>query len=188
MEKEIVLLQSKDFYSGYNMEEDCYTIDSISNLMDNPDIDENSISWHEDSFNEGLDYFNSFVSSLKNAYEKRYRTKVMELALIGRVGRWNGSCSAGAIRAFGDIIPSGWDDFELSVDEGGYLFVRGHHHDGSDWMLFYFLTESNMKKAGVFHKYDYYGVDSFDCEDFEKLSDVLNPVKVPVSNGYYRIK
>ena len=188
MQKEITLFNSNNHYEGYNTKEDCYYIDDEFSLLNNPDIDDNSITFNGESCDESLDYFNSFLIFLKKSYEKRYKTIVEELALVGRVGRWNGKSIGGAIRSFDNPIPRGdWDSCEIMIDEEGCLFVRGYHHDNSDWMLFYFLTESNMKKAGIFNKYDAYGASSFDYCDFEKIENTLNPIKVPTNNGYYKV-
>lgn len=187
MTKEIELLSSEDYYSGYNRKEEYYEVDSRDALYDNPDIDDNTIDWSQDSFNEALDYFTSFLNSLKKAYEKRYKTTVLDLALIGRAGRWSGPTLCGTVVDFDNPVPTAWDDLSIMIDEQGYLFIRGYHHDGRDWMMFYFLTESNMRRAGVFNKYDIDGAKAFDDLDFEKIENTLNPIKVSANNGYYSI-
>lgn len=188
MKSETTLFNSDNYYEGYNVKEDCYYTDDEFSLLENPDIDNNTITFNDESCDESLKYFNSFLTSLKKSYEKRYKTVVEELALVGRVGRWNGKSTGGAIRSFDNPIPRGdWDSCEIMIDEEGYLFVRGHHHDNNDWMLFYFLTESNMKKAGIFSKYEAYGTEYFDVSDFENIENTLNPIKVPKNNGYYNI-
>lgn len=85
----------------------------------------------------------------RGSNEKRYRTTVETIGLVGRVGLWNGSPVGGRllradrnpIEFMGDV-----DRVEATIEEDGTLAIRGYHHDGCHYMNIYLPTENKLKK------------------------------------------
>ncbi len=179
------LFSSENCYKGQDKNE-IWEFGSYSELYDNPKINNDIISWCQLSWDDEMDYFKEFLNSLKDSFEKRYRTTVQELAIVGSLGRWNGRVVAGKIGNFDNPISGSWDDIAVKADDNGYLYIEGQHHDGTDRVYFYFLTDSSMKRAGIFGEYDMYGADGFGADEFEKIDASLNPVKIPNKNSYYQ--
>lgn len=179
------IISTRECYEGKNMNEEWYEIGPFSELYDSPEIDTDTIAFSSEAWDSEIDFFNNVLAFEKNKYEKRYKTDVLELVLCGKVGLWNGSCVGGKLVSFDNPISMGdVDDIEVTMDEDRTLVVSGHHHDGSHHMFLYFLTESSMKKAGIFNTYEYYGADNFTADDYEAIFDKLNPVKLSKNNEH----
>ena len=179
------IISTRECYEGRDINEDSYQVGSYSELYDNPEIDTDTIEWSSDIWESETDYFNNVLEFEKNKYEKRYKTEVLELVLCGKVGLWNGSCVGGKLVSFNNPISMGdVDDIEVTIEEDRTIVASGHHHDGSHHMFLYFLTESAMKKAGIFNTYEYYGADNFTADDYEAIFDKLNPVKLSKNNEH----
>jgi hypothetical protein len=182
------LISTQNCYEGYDKKEECYCNDSYSNLYDNADIDNSTIEWSQDMWQDEKNYFFEMLQESINQYEKRYKTDIIGIALIGSVGLWNGNPSGGKIYDIKDIeniLSMDVDDIEV-VSEDGTITIFGHHHDGSHCMNIYFITENKLRKAGLFSEYEQCGIDSINyIEAIEKLSNTLTPVKEV--KGYFGV-
>lgn len=182
---EKVIISTTDCYEGKDIKEDYYIISSYNDLFDNPDVDNDTIEWSSDEWNNQLDYFNTILEFEKKKYEKRYNTTILELALCGHVGTWRGNFVGGKIVNFHNpIAMENVEDIDVTIEEDRTIFINGHHHDGSHSMALYFLTENNMKKAGIWKTYDSVGSNYFDADDFEAIYNNLNPIKLSKNNEY----
>ena len=183
--EEKIIMTTDDCYEGRDINEDCYLVDTYEALYDNEDIDNDSIQWSSQIWEECLMHFNDILEFEKSKFEKRYKTQVLELALCGKVGRWNGNVVGGKIVNFTNPVSMGEvDSIDITMEEDRTIFINGHHHDGTHSMALYFLTESSMKRAGIFSKYDNEGTKYFDYEDFEAIYNNLNPIKLSKNNEH----
>ena len=132
-------------------------------------------------------YFNDFIAHKIKAYEKQYRTNVVALAIVGRLGLWNGSPVGG--KMIGKYA-SPFDPFrsvdalEVDVDEDNVITILGHHHDGTHEMHIYPLTESRWKKISGGYS------DPFDAtaDDFEKIYEDMRPLRFTKKDyDYYNV-
>lgn len=179
------IISTRECYEGFNNDTDCWEGGSYSELSENTEIDANTIEWSNHLWDAEKIHFNDILEFEKNKYEKRYKTEVLELVLCGRVGRWSGSPIGGKVVNFNNPLDMGnVDDIDATLEEDRTIFINGHHHDGSHHMALYFLTESAMKRAGIFGTYEYYGTDGFTADDFESIYNNLNPVKLSKNNEY----
>lgn len=185
MERKKFLISSHECYEGYCKEEDVWEIGSYSDLMDNEDVDNDTITWSQSAWEDEVEHFTNCLKEEVSRFEKRYNTTVLEVAMCGRMGLWNGSPVGGKIIDIDSPLSMNVDDIEVSLDEDGAICVSGHHHDGSHHMYYYFLTESSMKRAGIFSDYNQYGASSLEYEAFENIYDKLNPVKLSKKSGYF---
>lgn len=175
------IINSKNYYQGYDEKENCYICGTYGDLYDNDNIDNNSIEWDYSSWEEEKQYFNDCIYSLKEQYEKRYHTIVEEVVLCGKVGLWNGSPVGGKnvsetsfiLDNIGDV-----DDIEVVIEDNGTITILGYHHDGTHKMNIYFLTENKLNKIG-------YELD--DYRFYEKIYNNYSPIKLPKKNNYFNI-
>lgn len=183
--KEKVIISTTDCYEGRNTEDDYYEAGSYDYLYDNPDIENESIEWSSDAWNNELEYFNNILKFEKDKYEKRYKTEILEVVLCGKLGFWNGSPIGGKLVSFKNPIDIGSvDSIDVTIEDDRTIFISGHHHDGSHHMCLYFLTESAMKRAGIFDTYNNAGAQYFDADDYEAIYNNLNPIKLSKNNEY----
>lgn len=94
-----------------------------------------------------IEDFDYNIRRLVNAYEKRYKTKVIGIGLIGKLGRWNGTFDVGKIvRPTGSSVLGGFgsdcNSFEIYRGVDKSLYAIGYHHDGKIVLRLYFVTES----------------------------------------------
>lgn len=179
------LLDSSECYEGYNNLDECYCMGDYDSLQDDENIDNDTIEWSQSYWEDEKAHFNDFVLSEKKKYETRYKTEVLEIAMCGKVGRWNGSFTGGKIVDFDDILQMNVDSITIELDDDDSILIKGHHHDGTHLMKLYFLTESNMKKSKIWSSYNYGGANGFDYLDFGKIYDNLKPLKMSKSCKHF---
>lgn len=185
MESKKCLVSSYECYEGYCAEEDAWAYGSYYGLSEDEDIDNDTITWSQSCWEDEVEHFKNCLKEEIEIFEKRYHTTVLEVAMCGKVGLWHSSPVGGKIIDIESPLNIDGDEIEVYLDEDGFICVAGHHHDGSHAMCYYFLTESSLKRTGLFSKYEHYGVSEFTGEDFEKIYDKLNPVKLSKKNTHF---
>lgn len=148
-------------------------------------IDSETIQRSYEGWDAETSLFNEILLFEKKKYEKRYKTEVLELALCGRLGLWNGSPIGGKMVTFSNPIGmTEVNDIDITMEEDRTIVISGHHHDGSHHMCLYFLTASAMKKAGIYAEYECSGTKYFEPEHYEAIYNKLNPVKLSKNNKH----
>lgn len=89
----------------------------------------------EMNFSEEIEWGNT-KADLKNFFEDE------EILVIGTVGRWNGTYSAGKIISY-DELHKCWSDCDyLEIyDEDGHMHINASHHDGNNHFEVKILTK-----------------------------------------------
>lgn len=134
---------------------------------------------HSDEYDweDSNNYFFDMMREIRDTYEKRYDTIVTWL-FYGTVGVWTGNHDGGTIKGYNELFSTfSCDDMEVGGDEHHVMEFQYHHHDGTHIMNLYPITESKMKKAGVYGTYA--AGDLNQLWVIEKLKGVSAPVKVP---------
>ncbi|MDX5853611.1 hypothetical protein SIM22_05770 [Bacillus cereus group sp. BfR-BA-01363] len=173
------ILSTVDCQEAYNKVEDAWLIGK--DFKEEDGFDMNTIEWSEFAWNEMKQNFMDYLQTEIERYEKRYKTNVERIALVGHVGRWNGSfvggrmlsCDENPLECMGNV-----DNIDVSVDEDGSLFISGHHHDGSHAMQIYFLSENKLNKLD--REWDA-GWFDFDANHFEQVYNDFKPLKLTKS-------
>lgn len=170
------IFSTENCYEGFSKTEDSWVIGNYNELSSSDDIEQNSIQWSDVAYEDEKDYFMEMLRSLIEGYEKRYRTTVDYIALVGRVGLWNGSPIGGRILQVDDnpIEYMGEvDNIEVTVDEDGLITINGYHHDGCHQMNLYILTKNKLKKVAP----DFLNYGDYDYHEMERIYEQLNPLK-----------
>lgn len=180
-----IIFDTNNYYEGFNVKEDSWILGSYSELSSDSDVDTESIRWSNFAYDEEKMYFMEFLEILIKNYEKRYRTSVDYLGLVGRVGLWNGNPVGGRIiKSTNNPIEfmGNVDIIDVVLDDNGLITIRGYHHDGIHLMNLYLLTENKLKKvAPDFLRYGEYG-----HLEMEKIHKELRPLKAGKTGvGYY---
>ena len=146
------------------------------------DIQYFNMDWEDE-----VDYFKSFLSECIEKYEKQYNTTVLEVALCGTVGLWNGKFVGGKITTNNNVLASSnsIESIEVFVNDNKEINIQFNHHDGSHSMGIYFITRNTLKKTGYLSSYNEYGDRALDADFFEKLYEAKLPLKLPKNNQYY---
>jgi hypothetical protein len=171
------IFNTKNCYEGVLASNNEYMAGNISELYQSEKIKPDTISWSHTIYECEKDYFMECLQSLIQAYEKRYRTTVDSIGLVGRVGHWNGSPVGGRIidvnqnpiEFMGSV-----DDVEVTVDKDGVIRIHGYHHDGSHCMNLYLLTENKLRKVTP----DYLQYGDYNYRDMEVIYEQLKPLKM----------
>lgn len=180
------IFSTSNCYEGYNEKEDCWVIGgSYGDLANDPDIKESSIQWSDIAFDEEASYFKLFINELIQQYEKRYRTSVMAIGVIGVLGLWNGNPVGGKIiRSHQNPLLQlkNVDDIDVEIDDDGEIVLYAHHHDGTHTFGLYFLTENKLRKYAP--NYLHWG--DYTADDIESIYENLKPVKAgKIGISYY---
>lgn len=175
------IINSENYYQGYDKKEECYIGGSYEDLYDNDNIDNNSIEWDYSTWEEEKKYFDNCIYSLKEQYEKRYNTTVEKIVLCGKVGLWHSSPVGGKnvteTRSILDNIGE-VDNIEVIIEDNGTITILGYHHDGTHKMNIYFLTENKLNKIGY---------DLNDYRAYEKIYNTYTPIKLSKKNKFFNI-
>lgn len=117
-------------------------------------------------------YIISQIEQFISRYEKRYRTIVTDLVLIGNVGTWRGSFTGGkALQSLEDIFHSvSYDEMEINVNDDNTLEMIYIHHDGRHRMNLQFMTEGKKAKIGINENPNYW-----DWQEMEKIYNLPIP-------------
>lgn len=91
--------------------------------------------WEEMNFSEEIEWEDA-KSELKNFFEDK------EILVIGTVGRWNGTYSAGKVISYNELHKCWSDcDYVEIYDEDGHMHINASHHDGNNHFEVKILTE-----------------------------------------------
>ena len=175
------IINSENYYEGYDEKEECYIGGSYEELYNNENVDNSTIGWVEYLWEEEKIYFNECIYSLKEQYEERYKTTVEKIVLCGKLGLWNGSPVGGKNISETSFILDNMgnvDNIEVNIEDDGTITILGYHHDGTHQMNIYFLTENKLNKIG-------YELD--DYRFYEKIYNDYSPIKLPKKNIYYNV-
>lgn len=181
------IISTKDCYEGRNIHQGCMQTGSFNDLYDSGNIDIDSIEWSDSAWNSETDYFLDLINCERNKYEKRYKTKVLELALCGHIQLYNkNDIIDGKLVSFNNPISMGdANDIDVILDDDRNIIINGYHCNGKHSMYLYFLTESSMKRIGIFDNYDCEDNESFDTDDYKIIYNKLKPIKIPKNNKYF---
>lgn len=183
-----VIITTDYCYEGYDTVEECYVIDTYSNLSDNENIQESSIEWSSETWDDEKDYFKSFIEDEIKKKEKSSGSNVVALGQIGRVGLWNGSPTGGRVYDTDQIkklLEMDVDTIEVTVDENNIITIEGHHHDGTHRMNIYLITEKELKKTKILDVYEDEGIEGLnDVSIIQKIYDNLETLKLKGTNYY----
>jgi|SRR5690625_3365857 len=145
--------------------------------------------WDYLAYEEGSMYFNDFLQKLIEQYENQYKTDVLSLGIVGRVGLWNGNPVGGKIidRSENPLNHMGSvDHIDVEVEEDGTITINGHHHDGTHRMNLYLLTRNKLRKTAPY----YLDYRENHYEEIETIYEKLKPLKAKASlvNGFYGVR
>lgn len=173
------ILSTGDCQEAYNKVKDVWHIGNDFKAEDGFDV--STIQWSQSAWEDEKRYFMDFLQSEIKQYEKRYKTNVECIALVGRVGLWNGNPVGGRMLSW-DENPlecmGRVDEVDVRVEKDGSLFISGHHHDGSHAMQIYFLSENKLNKLD--REWDACWFD-FDANHFEQIYNDFKPLKLTKS-------
>lgn len=187
-----VIISTEHCYEGFHAEEDCYVIGSYPELYADENVDHSTIEFSQMDWESEKKYFMSYLEEEMEKYEKRYKTVVTHIALIGTVGRWNGSpvggkliyCNENPLEHMGNV-----DDIEVTLNDDKTFTVLGYHHDGCHRMDIHFMTENKLNKVAP----DYLTYGDYDYQDIERIYEEYKPFKATAIcanyfGAYNRIK
>ena len=134
-------------FNNYNLEN--YEEIARENIFENdvdgayntPDEIPEDVVCEEAYFFETM-YYEDAYEELKNFFE--YQTVIV----FGTCGRWNGNFAGGAVGDFEEIyekITRDCDYFNI-YDEGGHLYIKCSHHDGTNLFEVKILTEVGYER------------------------------------------
>lgn len=136
-------------YRGYSHKEECYVNGDYSGLYDAEDVQDDTIEWSLDSWEDEKEYFLDYLRKEMAAYERRYRTTVTHIGMIGSVGVWTGNHVGGKLIRHDEnpLDHMGRVDIvRVHLDSDNTLRIDGVHHDGTHCMTIHFLTENKLSK------------------------------------------
>lgn len=118
--------------------------------------------WDEMNFSEEIEW-EDITSELENFFEDK------EILVIGTVGRWNGTYSAGKVISY-DELHKCWSDCDYVeiYDEDGHMHINASHHDGNNHFEVKILTEKGESMWDKY-EYDYVWRDLSEREAHKKL-------------------
>lgn len=186
MDRKRFLVSSHKCYKGYCREENDWRYGTYQSLIDNRSIDNSTITCSQTFLENEIEYFKNYLKEEIAIFEKRYHTIVLEVAICDTNGLWNSSPIGGKIIDIDSPLNINGDNIEVSLDKYGFICVTGSYHNRAYEMCYYFLTESSLKRTGLFSKYEHYGASEFTRYDFEKIYNRLNPVKLSKYNTHYQ--
>ena len=180
-----VIMSTEYCYEGYHSEEDSYVIGSYSDLYSDDHIDYDTIEFSQMDWEAEKNHFFNYLQKEMERYEKRYKTSVTHFALVGTVGRWNGSPIGGKLIDYNEnpIDHMGRvDEIEVVLNEDKTFTILGHHHDGTHRMDIYFMTENKLNKVVP----DFVDYGNYDYQDIERIYEEYKPFKATtICADYY---
>lgn len=173
------LINSANCFEGYNKEDECWVSGDYDYLINNDNIDSETIEFSQFHWFNCVEEFCNFIKSEKEKYERIYKTEIIALLLCGK------KCK-GKVVDFNNIFDVDADDIEVTIEKDDSLLITCHHHRyGTGEANLYFLTENNMKKSKVWNVYNHLGFDDFEYDEFEKIRNNLTPIKLSKNNNFY---
>ena len=171
-----IVLSSANCQEAYSPSEGCWFVGG--NLEMEPDVDQETIRWSEEAWNDEKVYFMEKIQTAIDAHEKRYGTDIVKIALAGKLGLWNGNPIGGRLfnsnenplEKMGNV-----DEISVERAEDGTITILGHHHDGTHRMHVYLLSEKMLDKINP-NWDNYYG--GLEADDFEKIYETRKPLKI----------
>lgn len=168
------IISTEHCHTGYSTTEECFVIGSYNDLYNSNEI-EGDILWDYEAWEVEKQYFKDYLNATISAYEKKYKTTVTHIAMVGNVETWRGNFVGGKIidsndnplEHMGDV-----DDIEVVVDNQ-VISIYGHHHDGCHCLELYLLTENKLQKyaPGMVRWNDY------DHNDLQRIKNNCSPIK-----------
>ncbi len=147
-------------FSNYNSDD--YREGAIENLMENCGYESETEIPDDKIWEEIYEMQEADWGDEQYNIEQHLAGKL--LLVCGSVGLWDGRFAAGKIVGVDKL----WDCLDDCGywevwDEGGHLYIKGSHHDGTNMFEVKVLTE---KGAEMWEKWTYY-----DCPRWEKLTE-----------------
>lgn len=148
------------------------------NLAMEPDVDQETIRWSAEAWNDEKTYFMGKIQEAIEAHENRYGTDIVKISLAGKLGLWDGNPVGGNLFNYNENpLEKMGDVDEVSVEraEDGTITILGHHHDGTHRMHVYLLSEQMLDKINPDWNSCYGGLD---VDDFKKIYEKRKPLKI----------
>lgn len=180
-----VLLSCYECYKGYCKEEDVWFHGSYLDLYNNTSIDTNTIVIDKSYWENNIEDFKKYLKEHILTFEKRYHTVVLNVVMCGKMESRKDDFILGEIVEANFPFGRDMENIEVKVDDYGFICVFGTYNNISYEMCYYFLTDSSLKRTGLFSKYEKYGISSFDNEEFERIYNRLNPIKLSKKTSVY---
>lgn len=190
----MVILSTRNCYTGHNVVDDSWVIDSIDSLESDKAIDDSTIEYSAEQWLSETKYFSHFIKDYINEFEIRFNTEVIGFALAGSVGLWNGAKLGGKVYDLSNlsskILDMGRvDAVDVIVEDDRTITIRGSHHDGVHYMNIYLITSRRLMKAGYGKHATLGHILSYDKLGLLRhLTENYAPVKLPLHNEYYEVK
>lgn len=170
------LLSSSSCQEGFVPSEGCLAVGI--NLETEPEVDKDTIRFSEDCWNDEKLHFMEKINEAIERHEKRYGTDIVHIALVGKIGLWNGSPIGGVVfgisenplEKMGNV-----DEVEVVRSENGTITILGHHHDGTHRMHVYLLSEKMLDKINPYWNSSYF---DWSPEDMIRIYETKQPLKI----------
>ena len=164
-----VIISTEWCYEGWNKKEEEYISGSFSELLDNPDVPDESIQWDGSAFEDDKSYFMGLLN-------KALPTNVERIGIVGRVGLWNATpiggriieCHQNPLEYMGNV-----DRIEAELDREGVVTICGYHHDGVHRMNLFLLDEEDLRELAP----AYWHTGEQSPLDMEAIWEGLDPLK-----------
>lgn len=174
------IMSTEQCQTAYNVEEQSWVIGD--DFTEEEGFDMSTVRWSEDAWEDEKIYFKSFLDDQIKHFEKRCRTKVKSVALVGTVGLWDRTVLSGRLldvqqnplERMGEV-----DDIDVNVLADDTIQLVGHHHDGTHVMNLYLLTARQLKELESGKPYLYSGTT------FKYMQENFKPLKLTASGREY---
>ncbi len=159
-------------YEGWNKKEEEYIPGSLSELLGNPDVPDESIQWDGSAFEDDKSYF----MGLLNKAMTDSGLDVERIGIVGKIALWNTTpiggriieCHQNPLEYMGNV-----GIVEVELDREGVVTICGYHHDGVHRMNLFLLDEEDLRELAP--AYWHNGEQS--PLDMEAIWEGLDPLK-----------
>lgn len=178
------IIDSDKCYIGRT--KDSYELGCYGDLYDSEEVDNSSIEFDTDNWNCEQRFFLKVLKDSITKFEKRYKTIVQGIALVGKIGTWKGKFTGGKIIDIDNIDNffselGQYDELTINADtETDTMLLNIYHHDGTHILFIHLLTENKIRQLGVeiFNGYYYEGISALnDYEILEKIGDKFKALR-----------
>ncbi|MFW6015476.1 MAG: hypothetical protein ACOCRK_03500 [bacterium] len=185
----MIILNTENCYEGFNKKEEFVMFNNYCSLYNDENVDNNTIKWSNFAWEDEKHYFLEFITQEIKKYETKYKTCVLGVGLIGKIGLWNGKHFGGRIidieNLEDELLSMEVDAISAEIEEDGLLAIKAYHHDGMHYFNLHFITENKLTRCSLLEEYYISSFHNFDIEDLVLLSKNSSPIKIAKSNKYY---
>lgn len=176
------ILRMSECYEGKDPAEGCWVFGDEGTLISDGLTD---VEWSQDHWDEVSGEFFLNLQEDIERYEKRYRTTVEKIAMVGRLGLWHGRPIGGTMLSK-KVNPlnklSDMNEIVVRINNDHQFEISGSHHDGTHEFQLYFITPGIAKRNNI-------DMHNPIAHDMELIFNRLKPFKLSThSLEYYGIK